>query len=103
MALAGQQTVNLVATVDGRVPTTQSPFPSCTPINAANPFPQSPTPAFVLLTQNVQSISVFSQTPANPNYPGANCAIDVSYYVGSVKQISTILVTQSLTTVAAAL
>lgn len=100
MALAGQQTVNLVATVDGGQPLSQSPFPPCNPINAANPFPQSPTPQFVLLTSQVQGLKVFPQSPVNANYPGANCAIDVEYWTGSVKQTSTILVTQTLTTVA---
>lgn len=96
MALAGQQVVNLVATVDGLNPTSQSPFPPCGTINAANRFPQSPTPAFTLLTAQVQSISANTDTI---NYPGAGAQINVDYWTGSVKQTSTIFVTQSVTTV----
>lgn len=96
MALAGSQVINLVSTPDSNNPLSQSPFPPCTPINAANPFPQSPTPAFTLLTSNVQSVKAISDPI---NYPGANSSIDVEYWTGSVKQTYTILATQSVSTI----
>ena len=101
MALAGQQIVHLAATVDGDRPLSGSPFPPTSVINANNPFPQSPSPAFVLLTQNI----VGGPYPySNPNsYPKANCAVDVKYNTGAFNQQSTILLVESFATVQAAL
>lgn len=102
MALAGTQQVHLAATVDGGNPTTTTgPFPACDVINAANPFPASPSPVYTLLTQNIVG-GPYPFTP-NASYPHANCAIDVAYQVGQTRQQSTILVVEAYSTVIAAL
>lgn len=100
MALAGYQTVHLAATVEGTRPSSNSPFPPCGAITAGDPFPQSPTPAFTLLTANIVG---------GPNLytPGAylkgQTSVEVQYFVGSTRQTSTIIVTESVSTVQAGL
>jgi len=101
MALAGQQTVHLAATVDGERPLSSSPFPATSVINANNPFPQSPSPAYVLLTQNIVG-GPYPYSNAN-SYPKANCAVDVKYNTGAFNQQSTIYLIESFATVVAGL
>lgn len=102
MALVGTQQVHLAATVDGGKPAfSASPFPTCDVINAANPFPQSPSPVWTLLTQNIVG-GPYPYTPT-VNYPHANCAIDVAYNTGAFQQQSTIYVVESYSTVVAGL
>lgn len=100
MALAGSQQVHLAATVDGENPASQSPFPPTSIINANNPFPVSPSPVYTLLTQNI----IGGPYPySSTNVPKGNCAIDVQYMTGSVRQQSTIIVQEAYATVIAAL
>lgn len=100
MALTGVQQVNLAATVDGERPPAQSPFPPCSIINNANPFPPSPSPVYTLLTQNIIG-GPYPYTPSasNNNVKYGQAAIDVFYRVGSTEMTSTIIVTQSYATV----
>ncbi len=102
MALAGYQTVHLAATVNGVQGATigAGPFPPCGAITAADPFPQSPTPAYVLLTANIVG-GPYLYTPGA--YTKGNCAIDVQYFTGAMRQVSTIIVTESVATVSAGL
>jgi hypothetical protein len=100
MALAGSQQVHLAATVDGTKPYGGSPFPPCGAITPLDPFPQSPSPVYTLLTQNI----IGGPYPySSLNYPKANCAVDVQYFVGSTRQQSTILLIESYTTVSGGL
>lgn len=94
MALAGWQLVNLVATVDGEAGSDE--FPPCGVINAATPFPPSPTPGYTLVTSQVMSVYPFSDAT---NYPKANAAVNMWYWKGATKQQARILVTQNQTTV----
>jgi hypothetical protein len=100
MALEGTQQVHLAATVDGLNPDSSSPFPPCGVITAATPFPQSATPVYTLLTQNIVG-GPYPYTPGS--YTKALTAIDVAYQVGSTRQQSTIYVTEAYATVIAAL
>ncbi len=99
-ALAGSQQVHLAATVFGEkiASLSQSPFPPCGAITAANPFPQSPSPVYTLLAQNIVG-GPYPYTPGT--YLKAGCAIDVAYQVGQTKQQSTIYVTESYATIIA--
>lgn len=97
MALTGTQQVHLAATVDGGKPSSSNtPFPPCGAITAADPFPQSPTPVWTLLTQNIVG-GPYPYTPGT--YLKALTAIDVAYQVGQTRQQSTIYVTEAYTTV----
>ncbi len=100
MALNGAQQVHLAATPDGTRPLSQSPFPPCGAITAADPFPQSPSPVYTLLTQNIVG-GPYPYTPGT--YKAANCAIDVQYQVGQTRQQATIYVTETYTVVNGAL
>ncbi len=101
MALAGTQQVHLAATPYGTLPGVGgSPFPPCGAITAATPFPQSPSPVYTLLTQNIVG-GPYPYTPGT--YLKALTAIDVAYQVGQTRQQSTIYVTEAYATVIAAL
>lgn len=97
-ALSGSQQVHLAATVDGEKPYGGSPFPPCGAITPLNPFPQSPSPVYTLLGQNI----IGGPYPySSLNYPKANCAVDVAYQVGATTQQSTILLIETYATVIA--
>lgn len=100
MALAGAQQVHLAATVDGLRPGSQSPFPPCGAITKADPYPQSPSPVYTLLTQNIIG-GPYPYTPGS--YTAAGCAVDVQYWTGAQVQQSTIYLIESYATVIGAL
>ena len=97
-ALTGSQQVHLAATVDGGKPGSQSPFPPCGAITAAEPFPSSPSPVYTLLAQNIIG-GPYPYTPGS--YLKAGCAVDVEYFTGSMRQQSTIYLIESYATVIA--
>lgn len=96
-ALAGSQQVHLAATVEGTQPTSGA-FPACGAITPLTPFPQSPSPVYTLIGANI----VGGPYPySSINYPQANCAVEVEYFVGATRQTSTILIQESYATVIA--
>ena len=96
-ALVGSQQVHLAATVEGRHPTSGA-FPACGAITPLDPFPTSPSPAYTLIAANVVG---GPYAYSSLNYPKANCAIEVQYFVGPTRQTSTILVQETYATVIA--
>lgn len=96
--LVGSQTVHLAATVNGVQGATvgAGPFPLCGAITAGDPFPQSPTPAFLLIAANIVG-GPYLYTPGA--YVKGQTAIDVQYFTGAMRQTSTIIVTESVATV----
>ena len=98
-ALTGSQQVHLAATVFGvNNCFSQSPFPPCGAITAADPFPQSPSPVYTLLAQNIVG-GPYPYTPGT--YLKAGTAVDVKYQVGQTTQQSTIYLIESYATVIA--
>lgn len=96
-ALVGSQQVHLAATVEGRNPTSGA-FPACGAITPLTPFPDSPSPVYTLIAANV----VGGPYPySSINYPKANSAVEVQYFVGPTRQTSQILLIESYATVIA--
>lgn len=96
-ALVGSQQVHLAATVEGTNPTSGA-FPACGAITPLNLFPASPSPVYTLIAANV----VGGPYPfSSVNYPQANCAVEVQYFVGPTRQTSKILIQESYATVIA--
>jgi hypothetical protein len=96
-ALVGSQQVHLAATVEGVNPTSGA-FPACGAITPLNPFPPSPSPAYTLIAANVVG---GPYAYSSLNYPQANCALEVEYFVGPTRQTSKILLIETYATVIA--